>query len=91
MTLGELVFLTAGLFPCDNNVLNMSATYCINRDTAGKNFQKYAITHAGLGVWDITSDEKFTIEFVSVDYVGSLLPNFDEVNKKLIWNNTGMS
>ena len=57
---------------------------------AGKNFQKYAITHAGLGVWDTNSDEKFTIEFVSSDYVGALLPGFDDANHKLVWNNTGV-
>ena len=56
---------------------------------AGSYFRDYGIAHAGLGVWDKTTDKKFTIEFLSNDYVGALLPDFDEDSKVLLWNNQG--
>jgi hypothetical protein len=57
------------------------------RATAGKIFEQYYVTHAGLGVWDTTDDYKFTIEFVSSDYVGALLPTVS--GNKLVWENEG--
>jgi hypothetical protein len=59
------------------------------RTAAGDNFREYGITHGGIGVWDKTSDAKFTIEFVSDDYVGALLPDFDEEARSLVWKNGG--
>lgn len=56
---------------------------------AGESFEKYGITHAGIGVWDTTSDQKFTIEFISEDYVGALLPDFDDDTQSLVWKNQG--
>jgi hypothetical protein len=56
---------------------------------AGDIFQKYYITHAGLGVWDTTSDVKFSIEFVSENYVGALLPGFNDDDETLTWENGG--
>lgn len=55
--------------------------------TAGSAYNSYATNHGGLGVWDTTSDVKFTIEFVSEDYVGSLLPDLD--NGAINWKNAG--
>lgn len=56
---------------------------------AGDNFREYGISHGGLGVWDKTTDYKFTIEFVSEDYVGALLPDFDQDSGSLVWSNQG--
>jgi hypothetical protein len=61
----------------------------IPRDMAGEIFQNHYITHAGLGVWDVTSDYKFTIEYISESYVGALLPGLNVVSGKLEWNNAG--
>lgn len=33
------------------------------------------MAYAGLGIWDTTTNKKFTIEFLSDNYVGGLLPN----------------
>lgn len=45
------------------------------------------MAHAGLGVWDTTTDDKFSIEFVSNNYVGGLLPNTS--NGYINWLNSG--
>lgn len=58
-----------------------------HRTAAGSNFASYGIGHAGLGVWDTTEDNKYTIEFVSETYEGSLLP--DVGTNSLTWNNAG--
>lgn len=57
------------------------------RTTAGTSFTKYAISHAGLGIWDTTTDEKFTTEFISNNYVGALLPTTHESSGMLSWEN----
>ena len=56
---------------------------------AGEVFQKYYITHAGLGVWDTTKNYKFTIEFICQDYIGALFPSTNTTADSLIWQNTG--
>lgn len=56
-------------------------------DAAGSDFNRYGIAHAGLGVWDTTSDYKYSIEFASESYVGGLLPTI--ANGVLTWNNAG--
>jgi hypothetical protein len=56
---------------------------------AGEIFQKYYITHAGLGVWDTTDDVKFSIEFISESYVGAMLPDFNDADGTLVWKNKG--
>lgn len=56
-----------------------------HRNVAGTNFNQFGVGHAGLGVWDTTSDIKFSIEFLSNDYVGSLLPQLSGGN--IVWNN----
>eukprot|EP01040_Poterioochromonas_malhamensis_P005401 gene5402-5795_t len=56
------------------------------KDTAGSNFDKYGVSHAGLGIWDTTTDVKFSIELVSNDYVGGLLPNTS--NGVITWLNS---
>lgn len=58
-----------------------------DRNAAGSNFRSYGIGHAGLGVWDNTADNKYTIEFVSDNYVGGLLPTI--TGDTLTWNNAG--
>lgn len=55
------------------------------RSGAGASFNKYGVAHAGLGVWDTTTDDKYTIEFVSNSYVGALLPNLTD--NDISWNN----
>ena len=57
------------------------------RQAAGKTFENYATIHVGIGVWDTNTDLKLTIEFVSNDYVGSLLPVL-LTDGKLYWNNS---
>lgn len=57
------------------------------KTAAGSNFANYGIGHAGLGVWDTTEDNKYTIEFVSETYEGSLLP--DVGTNSLTWKNAG--
>jgi hypothetical protein len=49
-------------------------------------YQEYSTTHAGLGVWDITTGDKFSIEFVAVNYTGALFPMITDDNQ-IIWNN----
>jgi len=60
---------------------------CMCSTTAGSAYNSYGTAHAGLGIWDTTSDVKFTIEFVSIDYVGGLLP--ETSNGEIIWKNVG--
>jgi hypothetical protein len=57
------------------------------RKTAGSNFNRYGVSHAGLGVWDTTSNYKYSIEFVSTNYVGSLLPTLNDGDVN--FNNAG--
>lgn len=52
-------------------------------------FQKYYVTHAGLGIWDITSGQKFSIQFVSENYIGALLPVYNETSSQFQWENKG--
>lgn len=63
-------------------------------DAAGVPFLEYSATHAGLGIWDTTTDKKFTVQFVSTNFVGALLPVLTPVagtNSGYIqWNNSGM-
>ena len=56
------------------------------RNAAGSAFNKYGITHAGLGVWDTTKDAKFSIELICDDYLGMLLPNLLP-DRQLNWSN----
>lgn len=56
-------------------------------DAAGTIYNDNAKNHAGLGIWDTTTDDKFTIEFVSSNYVGQLLP--DIKNGVISWKNVG--
>jgi hypothetical protein len=60
----------------------------LTRNAAGTGFDKYGIAHAGLGIWDTTTDVQFTIEFLSNDYVGGLLPNTTE-DGYINWLNAG--
>eukprot|EP01038_Epipyxis_sp_PR26KG_P007787 gene7787-10578_t len=55
------------------------------KNAAGSSFDTYAVTHGGLGVWDQTTNVKFSIEFVSNDYIGGLIPTTS--NGQLIWEN----
>eukprot|EP01032_Pedospumella_encystans_P035230 gene35230-39850_t len=59
------------------------------KTTAGDLFQKFYVTHAGLGVWDINTGEKFSIEFISKDYLGALLPAVNTTTNELTWQNAG--
>jgi hypothetical protein len=43
------------------------------RSAAGINFRQYGIAHGGLGVWDKTTDYKFSIEYTSESYVGAVI------------------
>lgn len=47
------------------------------------------MTHAGLGVWDIKTGEKFSIEFISEDYLGALLPVANSTTNEFAWQNAG--
>ncbi len=60
----------------------------LNSDAAGSNFDRFGVSHAGLGIWDTTTDVKFTIEFVANDYVGALLPQLNP-DGSITWNNQG--
>jgi hypothetical protein len=60
-----------------------------HRDAAGANFDRFGVSHAGLGVWDTTSDVKFSIELLSQDYVGALLPQLNSADGSITWNNAG--
>lgn len=59
------------------------------REAAGVSFNKYGISHAGLGIWDTSDDFKMSIEFICDDYVGSLLPTVNLAEKSLTWKNQG--
>lgn len=60
---------------------------------AGSSFTAYAAAHCGLGVYDSSTNVKFSIEFVALNYTGALLPTgFDERNgtsRAWRWNNAG--
>ena len=43
--------------------------------------------HAGLGVWDTTTDTKMSIQFVPTNFLSCILPKLS--NGKLIWDNSG--
>jgi len=47
------------------------------------------VTHAGLGIWDINSGQKFSIQFVSESYIGALLPQYNESTSQFEWENQG--
>jgi hypothetical protein len=49
------------------------------RAAAGATFLQYASTHAGIGIWDITTGDKFTVQYLSSDFVGTLLPTLTPV------------
>jgi hypothetical protein len=55
-------------------------------NAAGIAYNSYAANHAGLGIWDTTTGDKFSIEFLSIDYVGGLLPEL--TNGQITWKNT---
>ena len=57
-------------------------------DMAGTLWNSYSLTHAALGVWNKESNKKMTIEMVSEDYVGALLPTID--NNTIYWNNSAV-
>ena len=59
----------------------------ICRNYAGFSFTNYGTLHYGIGIFDITSGLKLSIEFVSNNYYNSLLPKLD--NNYIWWNNTG--
>ena len=58
------------------------------RQVAGVTFDSFEISHAGLGVWDTTTDEKFSIEFLCDSYVGSLFPILHPETSSIEWNNS---
>ena len=43
--------------------------------------------HAGLGVWDTTTDTKMSIQFVPTNFLSCILPKL--LNGKLVWDNSG--
>jgi hypothetical protein len=43
--------------------------------------------HTGLGVWDTSTDTKFSIQFVPKDYLNTLLPSVSDGN--IVWDNSG--
>ena len=62
------------------------------RSAAGAQFIEYETTQAGLGIWDITTGKKLTIQLVSYNYVGALLPTLfqNNVGNQIFWNNSGL-
>ena len=38
--------------------------FVLTRDAAGQNFQEYSTAHAGIGIWNVDSDIKISIEFL---------------------------
>ena len=72
-----------------NELLTFPFSVYAHRTTAGDLFQKFYVTHAGLGVWDINTGEKFSIEFISKDYLGALLPAVNTTTNELTWQNAG--
>lgn len=53
---------------------------------AGSEFNSFVATHCGLGVYDTTTNIKFSIELVALNYTGSLLPtSFTDTSFE--WNN----
>lgn len=55
----------------------------------GSAFSTYSATVSGLGIWNTITDEKLSIQFVSNNYVGGLLPNLTS-GDTVTWNNKGM-
>jgi hypothetical protein len=56
---------------------------------AGSDFISNAAVHSGIGIWDTTTNERFSLEFVSQNYVGGLLPNVTSTRRTLEWQNKG--
>lgn len=67
-------------------MVNFCACLFSIRKAAGSAFTSYATNHAGLGIWDTTTDDKFSIEFVSNNYVGALFPDLS-VQGEIHWQN----
>jgi hypothetical protein len=65
------------------------------RTAAGTEFLDYGSNHAGLGVWDLTTGAKFSVQFVSDNFVGALLPTLtsdgssSSTSGYIFFNNTG--
>jgi hypothetical protein len=57
--------------------------------SVGNGFKEYSTLVAGIGIWDTTSNKKFSIQFVSNSYVGALFPILNHNNGGITWNNTG--
>ena len=61
-------------------------TYPINSSKAGSNWNSYSSSHGGIGAWNLATDDKLSIEFISNSYTGALLPGIS--NGVLTWNNS---
>jgi hypothetical protein len=57
------------------------------KDALGTGWNSHATPHAGLGVWDITSGERFSIELVSNSYTGAMFPVLT-TSGEILWNNS---
>jgi hypothetical protein len=58
------------------------------QQAAGSSWNGYAIAHSGLGVWDTTTNQRFSIEFISDSYTGSLLPVLNPDTSSITWDNS---
>jgi hypothetical protein len=58
------------------------------RTVFGAVWNDYSISHAGLGIWDTTTDKRFSIEFISDSYIGALFPILDNATSSIRWNNS---
>jgi len=52
---------------------------------AGDQFTSFVTTHCGLGVFDVTTNVRFSVELVAQNYTGALLPITTAT--ELVWNN----
>lgn len=56
------------------------------QQVAGDQWNDYSISHVGVGIWDTTSGDRFSIEYVSNSFTGSLLPVLND--RTIYWNNS---
>lgn len=72
-------------------IMLLAIFYCLQNysESAGDTWNSFSASHGGLGVWNVATNEKISIEFVSNNYVGTLMPNLDPNRKALSWNNSG--
>jgi hypothetical protein len=72
------------------NIYLLNTILCL----LGDQWTQYSLSHSGLGIWNKDRHLKLSLEFVCLDYIGSLLPTILSSSSSpsdpetLFWNNS---